>query len=144
MKQDNSIGRKLRQQELQALFAGVPIKKSFGMELSFREDGSAVFDMPHNPSLDSPVGIHGGIIATLLDNAGWFAAAPNYDTWITTTDLNIKYLNHAENVHMRATGRTLLAGKRIAMSEMEILSEDGKVIAVGTGTFAVTSVKVGA
>ena len=30
------------------------------------------------------------VIATLLDNAGWFTAAVEYDTWIATVELTVR------------------------------------------------------
>ena len=129
-----------RAAELIALFASAPIKRTTGMELRY-EDGRAVFHMPYNPGFDHALGgIHGGAICTLLDNAGWFTAAVHYETWLGTVDLNVKMLEPAREEALRAEGRLLRAGKRLAMAEMEVRSEkDGRLIATGSGTFAVTS-----
>ncbi|MBW2704075.1 MAG: PaaI family thioesterase [Deltaproteobacteria bacterium] len=124
-----------------ALFASAPIKATTGMELSY-EDGRAIFEMPYNPGFDHAVGgIHGGAICTLLDNAGWFTAALQYDVWIATVDLNVKILEPASQEGLRAEGRLLRSGKRLAMAEMELRSaSDGRLVATGSGTFAVTSI----
>ena len=73
--------RKKRCEELVTLFSRAPIKKTFGMNLAFNDKNESVFELPHNPALEHGLGdTHGGIIATLLDNAGWFAAAVQYST----------------------------------------------------------------
>ena len=69
-----------RSQRLTALFARAPMKKTFGMTVSFDEQGDATFVMPHQKAMEHALGdTHGGVIATLIDNAGWFTAATRYD-----------------------------------------------------------------
>ncbi|HKZ51822.1 MAG TPA: PaaI family thioesterase [Candidatus Acidoferrales bacterium] len=66
-----------RRDELLHLFNHTaPIARTFGMKLSYTDEGNAVIELPYNPALDHALGgIHGGIYATLLDSAGWFTAA---------------------------------------------------------------------
>ena len=80
------------------------------------------------------------LIAGLLDNAGWFTVAPLYDTWVATSDLHMRLLRPAAATKLTSTGRVVKSGKRQAVAEMEVRTEDGELIAVGTGCFAVTSV----
>jgi uncharacterized protein (TIGR00369 family) len=125
-------------------FDKAPIKKTFGMDFSYDEKGEAVFVMPYNPDLDHALGgIHGGIISTLLDNAGWFTIAPHYETWIATVDLNVQLLDHAKEIGLTARGVLVRAGKRLAMARMEVHTDEGKLVATATGTFSVTSVPLG-
>lgn len=137
----NDERRKKRQEELLALFKGAPIKRTLGMEFHYNEEGAAVFDMPYNPSFDHALGgIHGGVIATLLDNAGWFTVAQFYDAWIATAELQVRLLKPVAKADIYSRGRILNLGKKIAMAEMEVRTKDELLIAVGSGTFAVTSV----
>ena len=122
------------------LFDSAPIKHSFGMELSYREDGRAVFDLPYNSKLNHALGdTHGGIIATLLDNAGWFTVAAHYGMWVVTVDLNIHLLEGAGQSDLVAVGRLVRAGKKLAVADMEVRSKKGSLIAIGSGSFSVTS-----
>jgi uncharacterized protein (TIGR00369 family) len=135
----NEEHMKKRQEELIALFSRAPIKKSMGMEFRY-EGGSAVFDLPYNPGFDHALNdIHGGAIATLLDNAGWFTAAQHYDSWISTAEMQMRLLKPALRSHLQSRGRMLSLGKRVAMVEMEVKNSNGDLIAVGSGTFVVTS-----
>ena len=77
---------------------------------------------------------------TLLDNAGWFTAATEYSTWVGTAEMQIRLLEPVTEKKLIATGKMIKSGKKIAMAEMKVETEDGKLIAVGSGTFAVTSV----
>ena len=132
-----------RATELKALFARAPIGRTFGMTLDYTADFRAVFHLPHNRGLEHAMGdTHGGAIATLLDNAGWFTAAVHYDNWIATVDLQVKILEPCRQEDLRATGRLVRAGSRLAVAEMEVRAAGGRLVAVGSGTFAATSVAI--
>ena len=127
-----------RQQELLELFNTGRIPKFFGFTLSFDEQGHAHVDLPYNPNLDQPCGIHGGIMATLLDTAGWFAVAAQSKTiLVTTSELSIHFLNPAQECDLHAEGWVVKAGKRTLIGEMRVSKSDGEVAAIGTGTFVV-------
>jgi len=127
-----------RQQELLELFGTGRIAKYFGTTLSFDEQGHAHVDLPYNPNLDQPCGIHGGIMATLLDTAGWFAVAAQSKTvLVTTSELSIHFLNPAQECDLGAEGWVVKAGKRTLIGEMRVSKSDGEIVAIGTGTFVV-------
>ncbi len=130
-----------RQQALLALFEAAPIARTYGMTASFPEPGRARFDLPYNPNFDHGMHqIHGGTIATLLDNAGWFTAAVHYGTWIATVEFQVRLLMPAEAVHLYSIGRVVRAGKRLAVAEMEVRDPDDGLVATGSGTFAVSKI----
>ena len=127
-----------RQQERLELFNTGRIPKFFGFTLSFDEQGHAHVDLPYNPNLDQPCGIHGGIMATLLDTAGWFAVAAQSKTiLVITSELSIHFLNPAQECDLHAEGWVVKAGKRTLIGEMRVSKSDGEVAAIGTGTFVV-------
>ena len=127
-----------RQQELLELFNTGRIPKFFCFTLSFDEQGHAHVNLPYNPNLDQPCGIHGGIIATLLDTAGWFAVAAQSKTiLVITSELSIHFLNPAQECDLHAEGWVVKAGKRTLIGEMRVSKSDGEVAAIGTGTFVV-------
>jgi uncharacterized protein (TIGR00369 family) len=132
--------RKKRCEELVALFSEAPIKRTLGMNLSFNDRNESVFELPYNPSFNHGLGdTHGGIIATLLDNAGWFAAAVQYDSWIATVEMQVRLLEPAKREPLRAVGRVLRVGQSLAVAEMEARTLTGRLVASGSGTFTVTS-----
>jgi len=105
-----------RQKELVELFNTGRISKYFGTTLSFDEQGPAHVDLPYNPNLDQPCGIHGGVLATLLDTAGWFTvAAQSQSSFVITSQLNTHFLNPARECNLHAEGWVVLSleyGKR--------------------------------
>ena len=128
-----------RCRRLERLFGGAAIGQTFGITLRYGEDGLPVFAMADNPRLRHGMGdTHGGAIATLLDNAGWFAVALHYETWIATVELQTRLLEPCRNEDLVATGWPVRVGKRIGVAEMEVRTSTGRLVATGAGTFTVT------
>ena len=118
----------------------VPIARYFGMKLSFKEDGSAVIELPYNPNLDHGLGgVHGGVYATLLDTAGWFTAATAQDirSWVATADLSVRLLEVARKTSLRAEGRLIKAGKRQNIVEMSLYDDEERLVGYATGSFMI-------
>jgi len=134
----------MRRAELVRLFDTAPIKHLFGMVLTYDDQGSAVFDLPYNPGLDHALkGTHGGAIATLLDNAGWFTVAPYFDTWIATVEFSVRLHQPVAATHLRSIGRVVRLGQRLSVAEMEVRTDAGALVATGSGTFTVTAASRG-
>ena len=127
-----------RKRELLDMFSLAPIEKYFGTTLSFDDKGHAHVDLPYNPNLDQLCGIHGGVFATLLDAAGFFAsAAVSRSVLLTTSELSIHFLNPAMACDLHAEGWVIKSGKRISIAEMRVSEPNGGIIANGTGTYVV-------
>jgi uncharacterized protein (TIGR00369 family) len=130
-----------RLDELTRLFnERAPIARTFGMRLSFDADGRAVVDLPHNPDLDHALGgVHGGVYATMLDVAGWFAAAAAHDVdcWLATSELSVHFLRPAERTSLRAVGRVIKRGRRQDVAEMHLYDGEGRLVGHAVGTFVV-------
>ena len=69
----------------------------------------------------------GGVISTLLDNAGWFTVQPHYETWINTIDLQVQLLLPTSNQSLTSIGT--LVKKNNCFSKMEVRDEDDNLIA---------------
>jgi uncharacterized protein (TIGR00369 family) len=71
--------------------------------------------------------VHAGVITTLADHTAGAAAraavAPGFD--VLTLDLKINFLLPGRASRLEARGRTLRAGRRIAVSESEVFEVDG-------------------
>lgn len=130
-----------RRKGLADLFHRAPIGLSMGMTMEYLESGQAKFSMPYNPGFDHALGgVHGGVLATLIDNAGWFTAAPHFDFWIATVEFSSRLLEPVTREDLYSVGKLIRLGKRLAVAEMEVRTAGEKLIAVGAGTFTVTSV----
>ena len=129
---------KTRQQELVKLFSTAPIAKSMGMTLSYDDQDRAVFQMPYNNGFDHAMnGVHGGVFATLLDNAGWFTVAPYYTTWIATVEFQVRLLEHVTGEDLWSRGEIVRMGKNLTTAKMSVWTAKDRLVATGSGTFMV-------
>jgi uncharacterized protein (TIGR00369 family) len=87
-----------------------------------------------------PFGIvHGGVIATLVDTATFwagFGAIPE-DAGLVNIDLKLNYLLPVSAGRLIATGRSIRGGRTISYCEAEVRSQEGDLIAHGTSTLMV-------
>lgn len=84
-----------------------------------------------------PFGIvHGGVLATLIDTATFWAAFMRLpeDTGLVNVDLKLNYLKAVARGHLRAEGQCLRAGRQISYTVASVFDEAGELVAHGTST----------
>lgn len=87
-----------------------------------------------------PFGIvHGGVLSTLLDAAGFWAVYSKAEENIgmTTIELKINYLAPVVSGKLIGTGNCIKLGRTIGFGDTRIENESGKLIAHGTTTVMV-------
>ena len=87
-----------------------------------------------------PFGIvHGGVIATLIDTATFWAGFGTIpeDAGLVNVDLKLNYLQTVTRGRLTALGRAIRTGRTISYCEAEVRSDDGNLIAHGTSTLMV-------
>lgn len=134
--------------QLEAMIAGglrAPIGETLGFHLVEVERGLVVFEGTPDRSVYNPLGsVHGGYAATLLDSACGIAAhstlGPNRGH--TTLELKVSYLRALtkDSGLVRATGRTVSVGRRVAFAEAELHDGEGRLCATATSTLLVFDV----
>ncbi|HVY58592.1 MAG TPA: PaaI family thioesterase [Xanthobacteraceae bacterium] len=101
--------------------------------------GLVVISLAYRPEFrrgpDDPA-YHGGVIATLIDIAGHAAVAVHIGRMTPTIDLRIDYLRPAGASDLTATARLVRAGRSVARADVEIADADGRLIAIGRGSFS--------
>ena len=103
--------------------------------------GTAVLRLPYRPEhTNMPeaagAGIHGGMIATLIDAAASFALVVhtgNFD--IATVNMRVDYLSWTGHATLLGHGRVVKAGRTVAVVDCEVRGENEKLCAVGRVTF---------
>jgi len=84
-----------------------------------------------------PFGIvHGGVLATLIDTATFWAAfarAPAGAT-LVNVDLKLNYLESVRDGLLIAEGHCVRAGRTISYAEASITAGDGRLLVRGTST----------
>ena len=93
-----------------------------------------------------PYGIvHGGVCASLVDAAAFWAVYPRTaaDIGLTTVEIKLNYLTPASKGRLIAKGKSIKVGKTICLGEASVEDDKGKLVAYGTSTMMVIdSVKI--
>jgi uncharacterized protein (TIGR00369 family) len=116
-----------------------PMSKTLGMSLLEIEQGRVVFG--YKPVFDhyNPLGsVHGGIAATLLDSVMGCCIHTTLKagTGYTTVEIKVNYVRAMTDKTgpVRAEGKVINVGSRIATSEGRLVDDSGKLLAHGTTT----------
>ncbi len=105
-------------------------------------EGRAVFAGTPGPHAYNPIGsVHGGYAATLLDSACGCAvhSALGSNQGYTTLELKIAYHRGLSSATgpVRAEGKVVSVGKRVAFAEARITDATGRLYASATSTLLV-------
>ena len=91
-----------------------------------------------------PFGIvHGGVFATLIDTATFWAVFLRIpeNSGLVNVDLKLNYLRPAINGQLRAEGVAIKSGKSISYAEAKVYNEDEELVAHGTSTLMTLEAK---
>jgi uncharacterized protein (TIGR00369 family) len=123
---------------------GAPIAMLLGFSLVEVEPGHAVFECVPGEQHYNPIGVvHGGLAMTLLDSAmgccvqSAMPAGSGYTTLEAKTNL-VRPITMATG-KLRAIGKLVHAGKRVATAEGRLEDESGKLYAHASTTCIVLS-----
>ncbi|MFH0996703.1 MAG: PaaI family thioesterase [Pseudomonadota bacterium] len=80
--------------------------------------------------------VHGGVMATLIDTATFWAVFMRIpeSAGLVNIDLKLNYLKPVENGILIAEGRAIRSGNSISYAETTVLNEKRELIAHGTST----------
>jgi len=110
------------------------------MELRSFEIGSALLEIELEERHLQPFGVvHGGVFATIIDAAAFWAVYPEIDEnmGMTSVDLKLNYLAPAVTGKLIARGSRIKNGKTLGLGEASVTDESGKLLAHGTSTLIV-------
>ena len=118
---------------------GVPIGDTLGFRLVEVENGRVVLlGNPDRRSYNLIGSVHGGWAASILDSALALATLSTLapEQGFTTVDIRINYLRPLtiETGEVRAEGRVIQGGRKLAYCEAKLTDAAGKVICHGTGS----------
>lgn len=114
-----------------------PFPHLVGMELVDLEFDRCRIDLTLSRRHLQPFGIvHGGVLATLVDTATFWAAFLRLpeDAGLVNVDLKLNYLRPVRDGHLRAEGRCLRAGRQVSYAEASVYEDGGELVAHGTST----------
>lgn len=111
------------------------------LKLSVAEehDDGVTIECPLEPFYFNPDGtLHGGLIATIADEAVWYALerATGRTRHSTTVELKVNYLRGVvDTAVLRARTRLLKTGRTLVMGAVELSDERGTLCAYATVTY---------
>ena len=126
---------------VQAIFDASPFIASLGLKVAALDHakGEIVVRMPLKPEFERRRGtrqFHGGPIASFIDVVGDFALGMLLGGGVPTINLRIDYIRPAIGEAITGTGRVRRQGRTVALVDIEVTDAEGKLVAVGRGTYA--------
>lgn len=128
--------------EIRYLAGNAPFFKHMAMRLVEVDIGNATIELDlSNNHLQAFGLVHGGVIATMIDTATFWAVFMGIaeDAGLVNIDLKLNYLKSVTRGKLTAEGCTIRAGKRICYAEANVYSDTQDLIAHGTSTLMVLS-----
>jgi len=101
-------------------------------------DQQIALKMPMRPEFERGAGTgqwHGGAIASLIDVAGDYALVMKVGGGVPTVNFRTDYLRPLMNTDLTATATVRRAGRTIAVVDIDVTNDEGKLCAVGRGTY---------
>ncbi|MEE9279646.1 MAG: PaaI family thioesterase [Myxococcota bacterium] len=135
---------KVDREQLQAFLQHAPFHQFLRMEidevdadaqrlvlrLPFRREYQRMQEVPQ---------IHGGPIAALIDIAGTYVIWAVLGQGVPTINLRIDYLRPAVDTGLRATATVRRAGRTVALVDIDVHDDRGRLVAVGRGSYGTQS-----
>jgi uncharacterized protein (TIGR00369 family) len=119
-----------------------PFHSSLGISVESADEGAVTLRFEATPAHANLHGtVHGGVIATLLDTAAGLAvrtAMADPGGAHASVHLDVQYLAPADIGTLRATGRVVKLGGRLAFTEATMADEAGDVLARAQVTVALS------
>ncbi len=131
----------LDREGIQELLDNSPFISFMGLECVSLDSGKGeiVIKMPMRPEFERRAGTgqyHGGAIAALIDIAGDYALVMGVGGGVPTINFRTDYLRPAGGAELIATACVRQAGRSIAVVDVDVRDGEGRLIAVGRGTYS--------
>lgn len=123
--------------ELKEIVNTSPYPSHMSMRIAAIDLDKATIEIELGQCHLQPYGIvHGGVLATLIDTATFWAVFMRIadDAGLVNIDLKLNYFKPVEKGLLRAEGVAIRSGKSISYAEARVLDADGDLIAHGTST----------
>jgi uncharacterized protein (TIGR00369 family) len=117
-----------------------PYFSLLAMEIKDLQWGTAHLEIQLAEKHLQPFGfVHGGVIASIMDAATFWAVFPQIEKGrgLTTVEIKVNFLAPAQKGKLVAKGRCIRLGKTLALGDAEIRSKEGGLVAHGTATMMV-------
>ena len=132
--------KKLERADIEAIFERSPFMRMMNLEVREVNHAGSRFAarLPMRPEFERRPGtaqFHGGVLAAFIDVVGDFAIGMLVGGGVPTMNLRIDYLRPAAGDYVDGVAVVRRSGRTSAVVDIDILAADGKLVAVGRGTY---------
>jgi uncharacterized protein (TIGR00369 family) len=116
----------------------MPFENQLKLQVAERHSDGVTVHFPVAPAfLNSQGVLHGGIIATIADEAAWHAIEHHFGkpTPCTTTELKVNYLRPILGEQVIARAYLVRAGKTLCVSRVDIFDDTNNLAAIAIVTY---------
>jgi len=117
-----------------------PFLEYIGAKLIYAENGKSQIKLSiQNHHLQHIGLIHGGVISTLIDNTGWYAAQSNVNkkSTVVTMEMKINYLKASLDKNIIVNAEIKSQGRTTSFVVVEVIDDQDKLLAYGTCTYSI-------
>jgi uncharacterized protein (TIGR00369 family) len=117
-----------------------PYFSLLSMKIKDLEWGAAVLEVELEEKHLQPFGyVHGGVIASVMDAAAFWAVFPQVKDGmgLTTVEIKVNFLAPVREGKLLAKGRCIKIGKTLALGDAMIHDAKGNLLAHGTATMMI-------
>ena len=117
-----------------------PYFSLLSMEIKDLEWGTSVLEVELEEKHLQPFGyVHGGVIASVMDAAAFWAVFPQVKDGLglTTVEIKVNYLAPIQKGKLVAKGQCIKIGRTLALGEVFISGSEGNLLAHGTATMMI-------
>jgi uncharacterized protein (TIGR00369 family) len=110
------------------------------MEVRDLEWGTSLLEVQLEEKHLQPFGnVHGGVMASVVDAATFWAVFPQVERGkgLTTVEIKVNYLAPVQKGKLVAHGQSIKLGRTLALGEARITDSKGKLVSHGTATMMV-------
>jgi len=110
------------------------------MEVRDLEWGTSLLEVELEEKHLQPFGnVHGGVMASVVDAATFWAVFPQVERGkgLTTVEIKVNYLAPVQKGKLVARGQSIKLGRTLALGEARITDSKGKLVSHGTATMMV-------
>jgi uncharacterized protein (TIGR00369 family) len=130
----------ITREALEAFLKGSPFQEILGLSLETFDPAAQTLSLraAYGPHVERAAGTgqyHGGVIASLIDIAGDFALVAVLGYGVPTINFRVDYLRPAARTHLLAHARVRRAGRTIGVVDIDVIDEEGRLIALGRGCY---------
>ena len=119
---------------------GCPYFTLLSMEIRSLDWGESHLEAAVQEKHLQPYGmVHGGVCASLVDAAAFWAVYPQTaeDIGLTTVEIKLNYLAPVSGGQLIGRGKSIRVGKTICLGEASVEDDKGNLVAHGTSTMMV-------